>query len=302
MCTYLHTRGRRYYFRRAVPTELAPFILTASGQPRLEWMVSLGTSDRATAKRLIPEHTIRTEAMLTEVRAKLVDDDKPYAETPPSKRSRFASNYAGPTPQEQELMALFDSEARQREWRYEDREEARKLLEQRFRGTTASLSPIEAAARDLVRTATYDRDTAKHEAQALRHDKQERDKARAAVALAELVAVPGSKDRTKGTMLGIIIERWHAERKVTTKTRAAAEASVRWFYERVTGIAGSPFGLGSVAWAGGQRSTGLGGWHGGKSRAQSWKYPLAHIHQNQVAGLIPANMPRAVVANLVKHD
>lgn len=71
MCTYLHTRGRRYYFRRSVPCELAPFILTSTGKPRLEWLISLGTSDRVTAKRLIPAHTIRTEAELTDARAQL---------------------------------------------------------------------------------------------------------------------------------------------------------------------------------------------------------------------------------------
>lgn len=231
MCTYLHTRGRRYYFRRAVPVELAPFILTASGQPRLEWMVSLGTSDRATAKRLIPEHTIRTEAMLTEARAKAA---LAPASTPTNalrRRSRFAPNRDGPTPQEQEVMALFDRKAEQQEWRYEDRRHARNLLEQRFRGTTASLSPMEAAARDLVRDAKYEAMVATERDNIARSELTELKASVSAPAPVDAV------DRTKGTMLETIISRWFAERKVTAKTRDAATAAVRWFYERVGPVA-----------------------------------------------------------------
>ena len=101
MCTYLHTRGRRYYFRRSVPVELAPFILTSTGKPRLEWLISLGTSDRASAKRLIPEHTMRTEAELTNARIQLAN---PASATPALKVRRVRAMSEG----ELEAMTFLD--------------------------------------------------------------------------------------------------------------------------------------------------------------------------------------------------
>lgn len=147
MCTYLHTRGRRYYFRRSVPCELAPFILTSTGKPRLEWLVSLGTSDRATAKRLIPEQTIRTEAELTDARAKL--GSAPRVE-PVRVRSMRA-----PSEGELEAMAFLDQHARKKEWAYDRREEARQQLTEQLAGSTASMPQMVQAARDLIRRADH---------------------------------------------------------------------------------------------------------------------------------------------------
>lgn len=62
MCTYLDQVGSTYYFRRVVPVELRPLIRTRSGQPRSEWKLSLRTKDRDEAKRLIPHHTLSTQA------------------------------------------------------------------------------------------------------------------------------------------------------------------------------------------------------------------------------------------------
>jgi hypothetical protein len=55
MCIHLATVGATYYFRMAVPAELRPFLLTKAGKPRTEFMESLGTKDRDTAKRLLPD-------------------------------------------------------------------------------------------------------------------------------------------------------------------------------------------------------------------------------------------------------
>lgn len=66
MCTYLAKRGATYYFRRPVPVELRPYL-----DDRGEWMVSLRSKDRETAKRAIPEHTIATDALLEGARASL---------------------------------------------------------------------------------------------------------------------------------------------------------------------------------------------------------------------------------------
>lgn len=62
MCTYLDQVGSTYYFRRVVPLELRPYLHTKSGAPRTEWKYSLKTKDRDEAKRLIPHHTLSTQA------------------------------------------------------------------------------------------------------------------------------------------------------------------------------------------------------------------------------------------------
>ena len=80
MCTYLDQVGSTYYFRRVVPVELRPFIRTATGRPRSEWKISLGTKDRAEAKRLIPDHAKATEALLDAAKIALVRGDKVVAD------------------------------------------------------------------------------------------------------------------------------------------------------------------------------------------------------------------------------
>lgn len=59
MCTYLAKRGSVYYFRRVIPVELR----SAFGGKR-EFMETLGTKDRAEAKRLIPARTSASEREL----------------------------------------------------------------------------------------------------------------------------------------------------------------------------------------------------------------------------------------------
>jgi hypothetical protein len=49
MCTYLAKREAIYYFRRPVPEELRPYL-----DNRREWMLSLHTKDRETAKQALP--------------------------------------------------------------------------------------------------------------------------------------------------------------------------------------------------------------------------------------------------------
>jgi hypothetical protein len=60
MCTYLARRGSVYYFRRTIPASLRSAI------GRAEFVVSLRTKDRNTAKRLIPTHLIDAEKLLAE--------------------------------------------------------------------------------------------------------------------------------------------------------------------------------------------------------------------------------------------
>ncbi|MFW2831143.1 DUF6538 domain-containing protein [Sphingomonas sp. ID0503] len=66
MCTYLAKRGATYYFRRAISAELRPAFNGAA-----EFMRSLKTKDRETAKALLPGHTIETNQLLRDARARL---------------------------------------------------------------------------------------------------------------------------------------------------------------------------------------------------------------------------------------
>ena len=56
MCTHLDKTGSTYYFRRPVPRDLIGQFITATGKPRTEWKLSLGTKDREQAKRLLRPH------------------------------------------------------------------------------------------------------------------------------------------------------------------------------------------------------------------------------------------------------
>lgn len=225
MCNYLSKPGSTYYFRRLVPVELQAHL------GRKEWSFSLRTKDRSEAKRLAQAEAVRTNGLIDAARAEL-------ASPAPVPASLARDRSRGPSRREQAAMAYFDRETAERDWRYDDRAAVRTQLEDRLQHySSADLPTMEAAARDLIRAAEHRATMAEEQALALRYDRQERERASAAVAPAEPVTVAGSEDRTKGTMLGIIIERWYAERKVTAKTRAAAEASVRWFYERVGPVA-----------------------------------------------------------------
>lgn len=94
MCTYLHgPRGAVYYFRRAIPKPLQPYL--ASGTA---WMFSLHTKDRTEAKDLVALHTVRTNALIKEARA------------------RFKSGGTPPTPVTKKRLALSSSEADRLEW------------------------------------------------------------------------------------------------------------------------------------------------------------------------------------------
>src|SRR5690348_9767205 len=74
MCTYLDQVGSTYYFRRAVPAELRPYLLTATGKPRAEFKLSLRTKDREAAKRLLPDLVQKIDLMFDEARARLAAD------------------------------------------------------------------------------------------------------------------------------------------------------------------------------------------------------------------------------------
>lgn len=230
MCTYLHgPRGSVYYFRRAIPAELRPY-LGGAGQ----FMFSLGVKDRAEAKRLIPHHTIETDRKLSEARSRLASgapQDRPPTAPSPA-RQRSASPWR--SEHEQEVMALFDAEAARRDWEYDDREAARAKVRQRLAGSTASLSEQERAVRDIIRDHKAAETLATEQLGIARLQLREAPPAPITVGPAPAIA---EINRSTGTMLPAIIERWFAERKVTAKTRDAAVAAARWFYEAIGPVA-----------------------------------------------------------------
>lgn len=79
MCTYLAQRGSTYYFRRIIPVELR----SALGGKR-EIIYSLKTKDRQAAKRLIPQHTIESDRLIDQAKAKMskADDSLASIRTP----------------------------------------------------------------------------------------------------------------------------------------------------------------------------------------------------------------------------
>ncbi|AEG50726.1 integrase family protein [Sphingobium chlorophenolicum L-1] len=93
MSTYLLKRdGGSYYFRRAIPTNLRPFI-----GGRREWVKSLGTKSRPEAKQRIPKLVIETDRELNRAAAMLngrpSSDDGPFEQP-----SIFIYRAAEPSP------------------------------------------------------------------------------------------------------------------------------------------------------------------------------------------------------------
>jgi hypothetical protein len=83
MCTYLDQVRSTYYFRRVVPHELRPYLLTATGKPRAEFKVSLRTKDRSEAKRLLPDYVQMTDRLFDEARTTLATES-PGDSAPPN--------------------------------------------------------------------------------------------------------------------------------------------------------------------------------------------------------------------------
>ena len=94
MCTYLDQVGATYYFRRAVPAELQPFIATSKGAPRTEWKVSLRTKDREAAKRLIPLQVMATDAEIDVAREEFAEARARTRQNAPDRAAGRASERA----------------------------------------------------------------------------------------------------------------------------------------------------------------------------------------------------------------
>lgn len=148
MCTHLTKRNSTYYFRRAIPTDLRPYL-----DGRTEWMVSLGTKDRETAKRAVPKWTIETDELLAKAKAELVRVRKLNGPLTVAQMGRRDLE-----------MARQEADEKQRA-RREGRADLRSFLAKRMMRTTAELTPMEAAMKDLLVGASGQSDHSPDEVQ-----------------------------------------------------------------------------------------------------------------------------------------
>jgi integrase len=132
MCTYLDQVGATYYFRRSVPDDIRGKLLTANGNPRSEFKISLKTKDRETAKRLIPAHTIETDRVFAEARAII------HAPAPGPRISNPADWI---TERELNGIAQLDADNSRREDKREKLGPMIAFLEGRLSGSTERMSP-----------------------------------------------------------------------------------------------------------------------------------------------------------------
>lgn len=139
MYAHLGKVGSTYYFRQAVPKDLAGAFITNSGQPRTEWKLSLRTKDRETAKRRRIPHEIETDALIDNARANAKSVEQTFPVSPAAQQQELQIEAA-------RLDLAQESQARKAERRHLHR-----LWHKRRQSSTAELTPEEAAAIDLLR-------------------------------------------------------------------------------------------------------------------------------------------------------
>lgn len=110
MSTYLQKRGSVYYFRRQIPQDIRNFFRTKNGKQQDEWVWSLSTKDRTTAKSLIPLHVIKTDQLIADARAGVIEPA-----TPPFSQVQQA--------RQSEDYAISEEQLQQAEIAYRDLEE-----------------------------------------------------------------------------------------------------------------------------------------------------------------------------------
>ena len=232
MCTYLDQVGSTYYFRRVVPLELRPFILTRTGAPRSEWKVSLGTKDRETAKRLIPSHTLAADREIDAARAALAAghaQNRPAQPAQP-RLSRMAAYDARRFQYEQEAAEIDEAHLAEKEARWEAREPLRQRLRDILKKTTAEMRPEEAAIYDLLSDARFDATVAEERLLSYKVSQAENEWVLPEHRHPPSNPAPTLKD---SLTLNAIVTLWATERKVQAKTRDAHRAVVGWFHDRV---------------------------------------------------------------------
>ena len=221
MCTYLSKRGATYYFRRVIPAELRP----AFGG-KAEFMLSLGTKDRAAAKLLIPAKTSATDRQLNAARI-LIAQSAP--ETPPQPQSRREARMDRLQWEAAQEGAEIDRiETAGKEERREELAGDVAALRQRLKGSTREMSRDD-------RIIKYANEAAEFESVL---DRDQLLIARAGRAELPPKNTDAAPMPSSGKMLDTdVVDGWAAERKPQAKTVDAHRAVARWFYERVGRVA-----------------------------------------------------------------
>lgn len=212
MCTYLHKAPNGvYYFRMGIPVELR-----SRFDGKREIKFSLGTKDRDTAKRLIPDQTKAAQRQIEQARASTVPAPKPAPARSPAQLARDRQRWE--FDQEQEDLA---SEA------YIDADLEIAELEPVMDALSAGQVP-DAAPQDVARAAQL----------ALAHEREmaairiEQEANKRIARIAPLVpggAIPEPKG--KGIYLDTdIIAGWAAERNPSAKGKAAYLSSANLFH------------------------------------------------------------------------
>jgi integrase len=208
-----------YYFRRVVPAELRPYLLTATGKPRAEFKLSLGTKDRETAKRLLPEFVQRTDLLFDEARAKLAVD----AQTPETDAEPLDGGWLGEFAHEQAEFAARQEAERQR--RRAERRPHRDEWRDRLKYSTAQMPPRYAALKDLIREQEERAAAAERRLEAMQAS---------AMAPPQIGAsAPVLRSSAAVWLDEEIVDGWAAERKPKRKGIDAHRSVARWLYERV---------------------------------------------------------------------
>jgi integrase len=151
MCDYLDDNRGNFAFRRGVPPELRPFILTSKGKPRTEWRISLRTTDRRLAIEKCHAEAVISDALLKKARAArsawLADAAKSPKERD-QERARFDA--------EIEAAELEARETDRRDAEADAREPMRQALIAALAKPRVELSPAQAAMRDLIPDSEFD--------------------------------------------------------------------------------------------------------------------------------------------------
>lgn len=196
--TYLDDSRPTFYFRRVVPKELRPYFLTATGKPRTEFMVSLRTKDRPTAKERCNLEAVKTDRLLSEARARLQAGLAPEPGATPAPRP--PPRRVEPFRSQDEQEGLAQDEAY---WREQD--------------ARIEADPVQRQISDAVSAAMLQRD---RENAALWAEAQAEERS--------------AKPVTKGTRLAVLVDMWANEKSPQLKTVERMVQVSQWF-QRITG-------------------------------------------------------------------
>lgn len=228
MCTYLHKAPNGvYYFRMGIPVELRPRF-----DGRREIKHSLRTKDRDDAKRLIPDHTKAALRLLEQARgeAQPVPATQPAPVSSPARAARLRRLEA--YDREQDELAQIDNDKwAEREWEREERQPLADHLAQRLSSADVELTPVEAAAKDLIEDQRFEADLAREQLAFARMAQYKPQPVDANAASEKSI------DTDPGSLLNPgIFDQWKSEGSKRPKTIDMVKKSADWFQARIGNV------------------------------------------------------------------